>query len=161
MAMANFDMVGITDSWWFAYHVQSYFLYFKKNIIESGFLKQFFDEVQVLSNKGDIINRYEIGLSKKLACEGFSVGALTEYRKIYQEFHTLDSSINQDYIRDATVYFWKELLINRHSPFIKKSNWKYLDVTECLYSPLLENILRESGSKFSFELIERHLKRMV
>jgi lipopolysaccharide biosynthesis protein len=161
MQDCDLDMVGITDSWWISYHVQSYFLYFSQKVVESGFLQRFFNDVRVLSSKTDIINQYEIGISKKLARERFTIGALVEYIRLYQDNYTNTSTISQDYVRDATVFFWKELLTQKKSPFIKKSIWKVLPADECLYSPLVEDVLRKNGSGFSVELIDCHLKRVI
>ena len=46
------DFWGITDSSEINYHLQSYFLVFKKNVIQSNTFKIFWDGVKILNDNG-------------------------------------------------------------------------------------------------------------
>ncbi|MGN0929588.1 MAG: rhamnan synthesis F family protein [Alphaproteobacteria bacterium] len=54
-----------------SYHIQSYFLIFKNNILRNKNFQNFFNNIEFLSDKGEIIKRYEKGLSNLLYKEGF------------------------------------------------------------------------------------------
>jgi lipopolysaccharide biosynthesis protein len=64
LLLENYDVVGITSSRQIDWHIQSYFLLHNRKVFLSGWFKQFFDKVQPLNGKEEIILRYELGLSK-------------------------------------------------------------------------------------------------
>lgn len=53
------------------YHIQSYFVYLKANVINSYIFKNFMQSIEKQDNKADIIRKYECGLSQKLIKAGF------------------------------------------------------------------------------------------
>lgn len=59
-------------------HVQSYFIVFKSNVLEH--LMDFMKLVKKESSKEDVIEKYEIGLTKYLAEKGFSYDSFTKDR---------------------------------------------------------------------------------
>ena len=80
------DVFGITDNIYRNYHIQSYFIAFKSNEKSLKFLNNFFKNLDYLENKKDIVTEYEIGLSKKLTEEGFTLTALcSHYDSLYLE----------------------------------------------------------------------------
>lgn len=52
-------------------HIQSYFLVFKKNVCDSKVFLDFIKNIQHEETKDEIINKYEIGLSRLLISAGF------------------------------------------------------------------------------------------
>ncbi|EIZ82172.1 putative glycosyltransferase, fusion protein [Methylobacterium sp. GXF4] len=76
------DVWGATLSMQFAPHIQSFFMTFNENIIRSQFLETFWSRIEVLHDKNEIIQRYEIGLSQELCAEGFSIGAVVDMRNL-------------------------------------------------------------------------------
>lgn len=60
------DVVGITESQQFNWHLQSYLLLLGNKVLQSGWFKAFFANVQPLNSKLEIILSYEIGLSRTL-----------------------------------------------------------------------------------------------
>ena len=67
------DFWGITESNVLNYHLQSYFLVFRKQVLSSLIFKNFFDTIKILKNKNDIIEQYEIGLSQQLLRNSFNL----------------------------------------------------------------------------------------
>jgi len=65
--MPEIDCFGITDSIEVSYHLQSYFLIFRKSVFLESFFNDFLQNVRSQSSKDDIITIYEIGLSQLLA----------------------------------------------------------------------------------------------
>lgn len=72
MEKRNVDFWGLTESFEGKPHIQSYFLVFNTNIIRSKAFYDFFNSIEVLSSKGDIVRSYEIGLTEAFMSAGFS-----------------------------------------------------------------------------------------
>jgi lipopolysaccharide biosynthesis protein len=62
-------------------HVQSWFLIFRRPVLESDAFRVFWEGVVPLDRKRDIVERYEIGLSERLVEAGFRMGALYDQRE--------------------------------------------------------------------------------
>ncbi len=73
--MADHDMWGITDAYAGTYHMQSYFWVFKLGPRLKAFLNGQLDRFVFSSEKGDVVERYEIGITQALLADGFNVGA--------------------------------------------------------------------------------------
>lgn len=67
---------GITQSDQISWHLQSYALYFDLNELDGSWIRRFFNCVEPVNDKFEIVVRYEIGLSKALREEGVSTVAL-------------------------------------------------------------------------------------
>lgn len=79
---------GLSKSYEFQEHLQSYFLGFKKEVFQSFAFKTFWQDVEVLDSKKEIILNYELGLSHRLHSDGivsesfFRIEDTTILRKI-------------------------------------------------------------------------------
>lgn len=88
------DVWGITDSWEISYHLQSYFLFFKGNVLSDGHLGDFISSYPFPRSKNAIIEKGEIGLSAHLAGNGIRIGALFPYEFLCRRFlESLDDRI--------------------------------------------------------------------
>jgi rhamnosyltransferase len=65
------DFWGMTDSLELEYHIQSFFLVFRKPILTSGKLEEFFASVLPYRHKWQVIRSYELGLTHFFLDEGF------------------------------------------------------------------------------------------
>ena len=88
-------------------HIQSYFIYLKKLVFMSSVFHDFMVEISKQDSKESVIEKYEIGLSKRLESKGFS------------SYGLLENSINLPYTDDAVA------IIERGFPFLKKSLFDY------------------------------------
>ncbi|HTI67988.1 MAG TPA: glycosyltransferase [Caulobacteraceae bacterium] len=70
------DVVGATESWEQAWHLQSFFLAFKRKAIRSAALHAFFSEIRSLSDKDEVIYTYEVPLASRLQAAGLACAAL-------------------------------------------------------------------------------------
>lgn len=136
------DFWGITDSGLIDYHLQSYFLVFRKSILQSLTFSRFWDELKVLEDKKEIIKRYEVGLSQRLLKKDYKAQVYIHYainkndnsirllkrlwKKPYKIFKFLifphryySEAIKKN--GNASVVFWDALLVQYQLPFIKKS----------------------------------------
>lgn len=69
------DAWGLTASQEGGFHLQSFFFGFRRRALSHSCLADFWDRVEVLQNKQDIIRRYEKGLSQTLLANGLQVEA--------------------------------------------------------------------------------------
>lgn len=72
---------GLTDSFDFYHHLQSYFFVFSGDALRSHAFEDFWQSMEILDDKEEIIRRYEVGLSRSMAAAGFQFEALARSRK--------------------------------------------------------------------------------
>ncbi|HFI0081230.1 TPA: rhamnan synthesis F family protein [Streptococcus suis] len=148
----NVDFWGMTnhletkiDSVVVPEHLQSYFMVFKKRILQSQAFVGFWSSVSELTNIQDVIKLYESQLTKILLSEGYS------YKCV------LDTSICYKTLENSNVTLeYPEVILKNNVPFIKiKSFTEYPDR---IYSLL--HLIRMK-TKYPVELIERHLRQII
>lgn len=76
MATVACDFWGMTESAEIAPHLQSYFLVFRKPVLESPPFRAFWNSVLPYRDKNQLIRSYELGLSVFLRDQGFTSAAL-------------------------------------------------------------------------------------
>ncbi|GLQ74573.1 rhamnan synthesis F family protein [Vibrio penaeicida] len=82
MKHQSVDFWGITDSNQIAYHLQSYFLVFKKEVFLSDIFNGFLRTIKVEDSKDKIVENYEVGLTKLLTKSGFISGSYLNHTRI-------------------------------------------------------------------------------
>lgn len=110
----RFDVWGMTDSLEIDYHLQSYFLYFNKSVIYSNAWTSFWQNVDVALTKQEVIDKYEIGLTKALLSAKFRLGAYANIDNVSK------SSEHQSRLVNNIVAFWKILIQQYEFPFLKR-----------------------------------------
>jgi len=65
------DVWGLTDTWQFSHHLQSYFLAFRGEVLDEPAMRDFFRGVRQEPTKQAVIRRNEMGLSRLLFSEGY------------------------------------------------------------------------------------------
>ena len=101
------DVWGVTDSWQLGHHLQSYLLGFTGGILADPPLARFFQEVREQRTKMDVVMRYELGLSRLLVSEGYTMHA--EFRS-----HRLGAGD-----ANPTLASWRGL-VEAGFPFVKR-----------------------------------------
>ena len=171
------DFWGITDNTDISYHLQSYFLVFKKSVIQSDTFKSFWEQVKVLHNKNNIIEKYEVGLTTHLQKNGFKSAVYAKYQLTnMQEMYIILKKITPTKIAakissiisskyqiarigkvNVTHYSWKELLLHTKMPFVKiellRDNPMKMDIND------FEEVIQQV-SNYDTQLIKKHLSRM-
>lgn len=107
MDSAGLDAWGITENYGGARHLQSYFLTLNKRVIESVVFRDFIESIAVEESKKKICEKYEIGLSRLLAENGFSFAPLVDRS-------TLDIPFGED------ISTYQNTLLQKGSPFLKR-----------------------------------------
>jgi rhamnosyltransferase len=75
MADIPCDFWGMTDNFEYRWHLQSYFLVFKREVARSEAFRSFFWSVLPYRSKGPVVLGYEVGLTAFLVDNGFRPGA--------------------------------------------------------------------------------------
>ena len=141
----NADVVGMTDSFLYYPHLQSYFIFCKKSVILSEEFTRFFNQVSETNLKIAIIRKYEVGFSRSLrhrfrllALYGVE-NALTRARDVERPKNWIDPTVN----------LWKLLITELGFPFLKKSilTRKGISIHE------ISTVLVRSGSTFDISTL--------
>ena len=72
------DLWGLCINHQFSRHVQSYFFAFRKNLISSNVMAEFWEGVGPIADKMTVVKTYELGLTKFVEERGFKIGAIFE-----------------------------------------------------------------------------------
>jgi len=171
------DFWGVTDSTDMSYHLQSYFVVFRKSVLQSDAFRRFWKNVKVLHDKDAIIRQYEVGLTTHFIKNGLKAAVLNHIQPSnvklllhYMKKLTL-TKITKKLIAmvmgkkiilrpgkvNPTHQFWKELLLGKKMPFIKiellRDNPIKVDIDD------YEEVIQKT-SDYDTSLIATHLARM-
>lgn len=142
-------LVGLNDSQERGYHLQSFFLYAKAELLSSDVFKRFWKKVRVLEKKSDIIKNYEVGFTQKIQSAGFAVEALFPQQDLQQlclslgdDFQYPDILSNLEF--NATLFCWYELIRFFDYPFVKAAVLKE-DCYQSQHYSKLDAILKPVG----------------
>ncbi len=183
MNSSEFDFWGITENYEYSRHIQSYFMNFGSSVFQSEEFQRFWQDLQPLDDKREIIRRYEVGLSQSLIGKGFKARALVSFEQV-SKLHRVALSWRQ-YVRtvrrrwrelqfysdvfhiiflgrqiavNPTHMEWTSLVVDHGSPFIKiellRDNPKGVEGLELVYE-VIAKISNYPGS-----LISNHLARI-
>jgi Rhamnan synthesis protein F len=108
----NADFWGMTDSYETAWHVQSYFLCFRGDVVRSEAFRKIFAVDFAKLTKRSIIRKGEISLSQSLQSAGFRGSAICPFDRL-RKSRTLGRC-------NATHYYWDQLIARLRCPFIKR-----------------------------------------
>jgi rhamnosyltransferase len=108
------DFFGLTDSLEGQWHLQSYFLCFKRHVFTSPIFKKFFKKKFVSFSKKEVIEQGELELTSVLENAGFKGKAIFEYQKI------TGGNNNPFRYKNANHFFITQLITEMKFPFIKK-----------------------------------------
>lgn len=121
------DFWGLTDNCDYSVHLSSYFLVFRRGVIQSECFARFWAGVLPYTEKDQVIRGYEIGLTRWLNQNGFKWASVFAQKTIWRRYlkrRSLTRKI-KDRIRqrrlpglDTTLYY-PRLLIEAGMPFLK------------------------------------------
>lgn len=167
--MQNYDcdFWGLTENHDIAYHLQSYFLVFKKNVLTSKTFKSFWETVTALKNKRDIIEQYEVGLSQVLINRGFRPRAYASFKpsildifKIFFQNISLGKFVAEKYKKHSiAIFFIKGLkacitICINHKRFLLKLNPTHFYWKKCIrrHMPFVKiELLRDNHADVNIE----------
>jgi lipopolysaccharide biosynthesis protein len=171
------DYWGMSESFQYLHHLQSYFLVFKQRALRSDAFGEFWNKVGVIESKADLILEYEIGLSsvfQKIGLQqgvAFAIenekkearkkivsfllqGSYRKARNVYKRCHD-----GGDFACNTTLLFWDILIRNYRFPFLKSAVLRHNAFGDKAVKDY-ENIIKEAGGFYPCELIAQHQKRL-
>ncbi len=89
------------------FHIQSYFMFFKRKCIKSLFFRNFFSNIKKQKSKADLVKKYEIGLTQGLISNGMKAGSYSGH--FTRDVHSNEHCIN--------------LFLENKLPFFKVKNF--------------------------------------
>ncbi|MCR0970402.1 glycoside hydrolase family 99-like domain-containing protein, partial [Acidithiobacillus ferrooxidans] len=105
------DLIGLTSSLQFGFHIQSYFIGFDKRVTKSDNFRRFWSEVKEEDIVDNVIMKYEVNLTKFFTDAGYSAIALFK--------------MDENVLMTNPLY-----LIRKGFPFIKKKIIRNLDAPQ-------------------------------
>lgn len=125
---------GVTDTGEYWPHLQSYFMGFHGGVLAQPRLREFWSSIEVLDDKDEIVERYEIGLSRVLAELGIPWTAWIDHETVARSE------------QNPTLLGWYRLL-EEGLPFVKR-----MLVTHRLYFPYGRDVEIAVRARFGTEL---------
>jgi rhamnosyltransferase len=107
---------GMTDNFEHRWHLQSYFLVFKKRVLASESFARFWTSVLPYRSKGQIILSYEVGLTSFLVDEGFVGQAMVPTASWASSLERVRMDLAR---RHNPTLFYADRLLARGMPFVK------------------------------------------
>jgi rhamnosyltransferase len=165
-AVKDCDFWGLTDNDEHGLHLQSYFLVFRRPVIQSTSFKEFWHSVLPHTDKQQVIQDYEIGLTRHLEKAGFKWRAIFTQQRLWSLFlrrRSLRKKIGDWYYAHPlpgrnTTTLLPDLLLKCGMPFVKAAllQERALQATPKVAIDLLE------ASILPAEVLEDlHLKKKI
>ena len=139
------DFCGISANNRPRLHLQSYFLIFSHQVLNSAAFNDFWHELEIIADKDSIVNNYEVGLSQCLLKAGFKLSSwlpINDYKiellpllcRKWQIFIGEQNNVNSRYSWknllepltriDKTISLFDFSIQHYQLPFLKKSLFK-------------------------------------
>lgn len=161
MQDGSYDLFGITDSLQLRYHVQSYFLAFSRNAINSPEFERFWRDFPYLSSKRSVIWAGETGLTQTFREADFKIGAYIENQKVREDHRDivehLECRMRFPGPLNICHPLWKLLITEYRCPFIKVNLLR--ENPDDVLDIYMWRTIIESNSDYETSLIQDHLDR--
>ena len=129
----------------FPEHIQSYYLSFKKNVVNSTVFQDFWQQIQDYTNVQDVIEHYETQVTTNLTQAGF------RYQTVFDTLQADDTGM----LYPDFSYYNPTAILKHRVPFIKV---KTIGASEGLTPYILEDI--ERSTDYPVDLIVKHMSRI-
>ena len=124
-------------------HIQSYFMCFNNNVIQSKVFHSFWNNVKYIEDVNKIIKNYETKLTQILSNNGFYYIDLLSFN-------------NKKYLSDTNyAHFLPNVIIKNNIPFLKIKAFVYNQNSELIF-----NLLKKK-TNYPIELINNHLNNIL
>lgn len=157
----DFDFWGMnkneTDT---DFHIQSFFILFKKNVFTSKIFDDFMLSVQKEENKDEIIKKYEIGLSKLLISNGFKAASVFK--------NPIERQITGDLFFGEKNFLIKTLAFKEISPalasfliriFVKTSDYPFHLILNYMQNKAVKGSFKNDFKAITKLILRLQLKR--
>jgi lipopolysaccharide biosynthesis protein len=156
------DMYGAIESAEFGVHLQSFFLAWDLNSRTRPFLSDFWNGFQYIVDKVNIVDQYEIGLSRRAREAGLTLKPFVSIAAIRAAYeHSPDHQWAGKFSGEPfnhTLYFWDGLIEHFRFPFLKASLPRYNEPWHDSMAQLRDFIERRTA--YPYELIQSNVDRL-
>jgi lipopolysaccharide biosynthesis protein len=173
------DIWGITDSWWKAYHVQSYYIRLNDRVISSDAFRRFWITLLPYQSRNLVIRFGEIRLTQHLLRSGMTAAVLCPYEAVSERalelilarisgdgigllpseriyLEELAETISRGSKLNPTHPFWDVLIMEYGCPFIKRNLLR--SNPQGIRGIIDWPLLIAKHTRYDVSLIHRHLK---
>ncbi len=156
------DMYGAIESAEFGVHLQSFFLAWDLNSRTRPFLSDFWNGFQYIVDKVNIVDQYEIGLSRRAHEAGLTLKPFVSVADIRAAYgrspdHQWAGKFSGEPF-NHTLFFWDGLIEHFRFPFLKASLPRYNDPWHDSMARLRDFI--EQHTDYPYELIQSNVDRL-
>jgi len=137
MAAVACDFWGITECFQMQPHIQSYFLVFRKAMVRSEAFRLFWNSVLPYTNKLQVIQSYEVGLTQWFVESGFRAGVYCCFEQIGLLCRNAGKRLRR---KDNTSVKFALELLQAGSPFLKRDAVRNRKVAMDMVMPLLQKM---------------------
>ena len=133
------DVIGLTESHEYRWHLQSYFLALKTKALSTFRLQKFIDSIDIVTDKDDVIRRFELPFAAELEDEGCSIEVL------FPGYSALNPVLRawRPLLRDGFP-FVKSLLLRGAFPEVDLTGWRDALVAADFDLTLVDDVLHAS-----------------
>lgn len=120
----KFDIWGMIDGYLFKHHIQSWFLYFNKEVIQSSAWADFWRNCRCFKQRELVVYNYEIGMKEYFEKNGFQVGSLIECNELIKKFKRVNNVRIPELTKNYCLLCWDYLIYECGFPFLKRELFK-------------------------------------
>lgn len=156
------DMYGAIESGEFGAHLQSFFLAWDLNCRTRAFLHHFWENFHYVVDKVNLVDQYEIGLTRRARQAGLSIKPFLSEAMIRQAYerapdHEWAGKFSGEPFNN-TLYFWDGLIQQFRFPFLKTILPRHNQPWHDSITQLRDFI--EEHTPYPYVLIERNVDRL-
>ncbi len=139
------------------FHIQSYFLFFKKKCIKSKFFRNFFLNVKKQKSKADLVKKYEIGLTQGLISNGMKPGSYAGH--FTKDIYSKERCINL-FLENKLPFFKVKNFIS--NPYRLKNMYKIFErLNKNKYLGYIERINNSTNFKHLYYKVPQFKKILI
>jgi hypothetical protein len=148
---------GLSDSYYLAYHIQSFFWVFDKKIIKSNFYKIFWNNCTDLKDKGLIIKRYEIAFTSLVLKQKYRVSSYIKIKNLYSVIQNQYKNLLPMEAYTAYYTFWDISISECNSMYLKKNILLENNFTHNIGTSVYKDVINLK-TKYDSNLIACYIK---
>jgi lipopolysaccharide biosynthesis protein len=146
---SDFDVTAVTSSTEEKFHLQSYFIHFKKQAFENPGLWDWFSTIETSNDKRATVTSLEIPFSTEMNVLGYTCGAIWESQQVMSFlFSSAGSNLLNEFRRETKWIFSIQTFLNNQSLNPTHYMWPHLLELGCPFIKkdlVREKYIRELG----------------
>jgi hypothetical protein len=147
------DIWGLTESWQYRYHLQSFFMAFGPAALRSAGFAKFWNSIKPVPAKAYIVRNYEIGITQQMVKAGLRCASMWTYQSLLEavDYETLEDLIIQS-----------ETDTGKYDPILRNRKLQVIRLRDCIARRIALNPTADLWRQLlvsGFPFIKRELLR--